>query len=77
MKKKQLKQQRDELRNECDKLLCDLIDCEKEREALHTMVAIALKGLRNIYDQHEHIDNKYAQGAAKMAMKTLKKMEAK
>ena len=35
---------------------------------------IAVEGLVGIYNQHEHIDNKYAQGAAKMASEALKRL---
>jgi len=39
-------------------------------------VEIAVEGLLGIYNQHEHIDNEYAQGAAKMASEALARLEA-
>jgi hypothetical protein len=36
---------------------------------------IATEGLVDIYNQYEHINNGYAQGAAKMASETLRRLE--
>jgi hypothetical protein len=43
-----MKAQRDDLRNESDKLLMDLIDSEKERDAFQAKLDIAVKALKRI-----------------------------
>jgi hypothetical protein len=45
-------------------------------DALRKQLGDMTKALENIYNQHEHIDNEYAQGAAKMASEALKRLEA-
>lgn len=60
-----------ELTDERNELRADLDICSAKRDELWAKLDVAIEGLEEIYNTHEHIDNKYAQGAAKIAAKTL------
>lgn len=47
----------------------------EDYDALRASRDIAIEGLEEIYNTHEHIHNKYAQGAAKIASKTLGRLK--
>jgi hypothetical protein len=58
-----------------DNLESEQLELTDERDALLGKLDIAIEGLEEIYNTHEHIPNKYAQGAAKIAAKTLGRLK--
>jgi regulator of replication initiation timing len=67
LENKSLRKQLDEWKEAHDNLA-------RQLSVTNDSLEIAVEGLVGIYNQHEHIDNEYAQGAAKMASEALKRL---